>query len=118
MSFFSKLLGGGLVQSIEKVALEAIQTDGEKAEAKALWIKTLDPNGLMRRRLSDFACIAYGWYLVCMTALIFLSAFTSLEGAKEASELMTGLFSDITTSWGLIVTASFGVNGVNAFKGS
>jgi len=117
MSWFSKLLGGGLVKSIENVALEAIQTDGEKAEAKALWIKTLDPNGLMRRRLSNFACMAYGWYLFWMTVLVFLAAFTDTEGAEQAAEMMTGLFMPITTAWGTIVAASFGVNATNTLKG-
>ncbi len=118
MSWFSNLLSGGLVKSLENVALEAIQTDGEKAEAKALWIKTLDPNGLMRRRLSNFACLAYGWYLLWATALIFLTAFTDIEGAQAGMEAMTSLFADITMAWGVIVSASFGVNGVNSFKGN
>lgn len=118
MSWFGKLLGGGLVKSIENVALEAIQTDKETAEANALWIKTLDPNGLMRRRLSTFACVAYGWYLFWMTALVFLTAFTDVAGAQQASTMMTGLFGEITTGWTVIVGASFGVNGVNSFKGN
>jgi len=118
MSWFANLLGGGLIKSVENVALEAIQTDSEKAEAKSLWIKTLDPNGLMRRRLSNFACLAYGWYLFWMTVLIFLTAFVDLEGADQAAKMMTELFIPITTAWGGIVGASFGVNGMNSFKGS
>ena len=118
MSWFSKLLGGGLAKSIENVALEAITTPGEEAEAKSLWIKTLDPNGLMRRRLSNFACLAYGWYLFWMTILIFLTALIDLEGADKAATMMTELFVPITTAWATIVGASFGVNGVNSFKGS
>ena len=56
MGFLSSLFGGSdIVGAVERVALEAIDTPGEKAEAKALWIKTLDPNGLMRRNLSQFA---------------------------------------------------------------
>jgi len=30
---------------------------------------------------------------------------------------MTDLFSEITTAWSLIVAASFGVNGMNSYKG-
>lgn len=106
-----------MVKSIENVALEAITTPGEEAEAKALWIKTLDPNGLMRRRLSNFACLAYGWYLFWMTVLVFLTAFLNVEGADKAAKMMTDLFVPITTAWATIVGASFGVNGVNAMKG-
>ena len=44
--------GGGL-KSIENIASEWIQTDMEKAEAKTLMLKTLDPNGMMR------SCLLY-----------------------------------------------------------
>ena len=118
MGWFSSLLGGGVVRSVEKLASEFIQTDLESAEAKALMIKTLDPNGLMRRDLSRFACWAYGFYLVAMVGLSFMVAFGigNVVGATEAATMMTGLFLPITTSWAAIVSASFGVNAANAIK--
>ena len=114
-----KIFGGGLVSSLERVALEAIETDKESAEAKTLMIKTLDPNGKMRRDLSRFACFAYGFYLICTTAMIFMVAFEigDATGAEKASGMMTDLFLPITTSWATIVGASFGVNGINSVKG-
>jgi len=119
MGWFSSLMGGGIVSSVEKLASEFIETDMESEEAKALMIKTLDPNGLMRRDLSKFACRAYGFYLVAMVGLSFMVAFSvgNVVGAKEAAEMMVGLFLPITTSWAAIVSASFGVNAANVIKG-
>lgn len=119
IGFLGKLFGSGIVGSVERIALEAIETDKEEAEAKALFVKTLDPNGAMRRELSRFACFAYGFYLAATTILIFLHAFEvgDIVQSKNAMEAMTDLFLPITTSWATIVGASFGVNGVNAYKG-
>ena len=116
--FLGSIFSGGGMSSIEKIALESIDTVKETAEAKALMIKTLDPNGKMRRDLSNFASRAYGFYLVTTSVLIFMYFFglgdpAASEGAKDA---MTALFLPITTAWGTIVTASFGVNGINAHK--
>ena len=118
MGWISKLLGGGVVGSIERIALEAIETDKETAEAKALYVKTLDPNGIMRRELSRFACFAYGWYLLITTLLIGLHSFGVGDSSisKEAIDAMTELFLPITTAWGGIVGASFGVNATNSVK--
>lgn len=127
----SKLFSGGLVNSIEAVALEYIQTDKESAEAKALMVKTLDPNGQMRRELSRFASKAYGFYLVATVLLIFIYAGFGIfagsevtdnivaqkEAIAEAVHAMTDLFTPVTTAWGAIVTASFGVNATNSVKG-
>ena len=119
MGWFSSLMSGGIIGSIERIASEAIETDKETAEAKALFIKTLDPNGKMRRDLSRFACWAYGFYLVATTVLIFMHSFGlgDPDQSKAAMDAMTELFTPITVSWGGIVSASFGVNGVNSFKG-
>ena len=119
MGFFTNLIGGGLVKSIENVATEWIETDLEKAEAQALMIKTLDPNGKMRRDLSRFACVAYGFYLVTMVLLSFMVAFGLGDsvGAEQAAGMMVDLFTPITAAWSAIVAASFGVNGVNSYKG-
>ena len=131
MGWLGKLLSGGAIKSIENIATEWIQTDRETAEAKAIMVKTIDPNGKMRRDLSQFASIAYGFYLIATTVLIFMSVWgvggdlcavveevqQCVPRADAASERMTGLFVPITASWSAIVGASFGVNGVNSFKG-
>jgi hypothetical protein len=113
-----KIFGGGIGGTIERIASEFIETDMESAEAKALMVKTLDPNGIMRRDLSRFACWAYGGYLIVTSVLALLHAFGVGEAAqsKEAIEAMTGLFLPITTAWGTIVTASFGVNATNSIR--
>lgn len=118
IGFLTSLFSSGAVGAIERIASEAIETDKESAEAKALFIKTMDPNGKMRRDLSRFACIAYGFYLIATTILIFVHSFGVGEPteSKAAIDAMTGLFTPITTAWGGIVGASFGVNGVNSFK--
>tara|TARA_R100000935_G_C2775228_1_gene139361 strand:- start:41 stop:406 length:366 start_codon:yes stop_codon:yes gene_type:complete len=120
MSWISSLIGGGVIKSVEKLASEWIQTDMESAEAKSLMIKTLDPNGKMRRDLSRFACRAYGFYLIAMVGLSFMVAFSfgDVEGASEAANMLSGLFLPITTSWAAIVSASFGVQASNVIKGA
>jgi hypothetical protein len=119
LGFLTSLISGGAVGAIERIASEAIETDKESAEAKALFVKTLDPNGKMRRDLSKFACLAYGFYLLAMVVLSFMVAFNvgDTAGAGKAATMMQDLFLPITTAWGGIVGASFGVNGVNSFKG-
>ena len=117
IEFIKSLFGGGIVGSIERIASEAITTDMESSEAKSLWIKTLDPNGAMRRELSRFACKAYGFYLLITALLIMAHSFgfgSAPAQSKEAIEAMTELFLPITTAWGTIVTASFGVNATNS----
>lgn len=118
LGFITQLFSSGAVGAIERIASEAIETDKESAEAKALFIKTLDPNGMMRRELSRFACVAYGFYLFATTALIVMHSFGIGDPtqSKAAIDAMTELFLPITTAWGSIVGASFGVNGVNSFK--
>lgn len=118
IGILGKIFSSGVVGSIERIASEAIETDKESAEAKSLFIKTLDPNGMMRRDLSRFACWAYGFYLTATTILVMVHAFKvgDTTHSKEAIEAMTGLFLPITTSWASIVAASFGVNGVNSYK--
>ena len=118
IGFIKGLFGSGIVGSIERIASEAITTDMESAEAKSLWIKTLDPNGIMRRELSRFACKAYGFYLISTTVLIMMHSFGVGDAAnsKEAMSAMTDLFTPITAAWGTIVTASFGVNATNSIS--
>lgn len=119
MKWLTSILSGGIVQSVEKVALEAIQTDTEKAEAKSLYIKTLDPNGIMRRDTMRFVCRVYGLYLVVALTLILTSHFGigDAEAAKSSLEAITATFLPITGLFGTLATASFGVNATNSLKG-
>ena len=119
IGFLSTLFSSGVVNSVTKLASEAIETDMESAEAKALFIKTLDPNGMMRRQLSNFASSMYGFYLIS-TVLLMIMHFFGIGDAiasKNAIDGMKDLFTPITTAWGGIVAASFGVNASNVFKG-
>ena len=119
MSWLSGLFGSGVIGSVERLASEFIETDMESAEAKALMVKTLYPNGMMRRKLSQFACTAYGFYLISTTVLVFMHSFGIGDASESqaAMEAMTELFLPITTSWAAIVGASFGVNATNSIKG-
>lgn len=114
-----KVFGSGVVGSIERIASEWITTAKEDAEAKSLMVKTLDPNGLMRRNLSNFACVAYGWYLFVTSGLVIMHFFGMGDPAasKGAMEAMTALFLPITGAWTTIVGASFGVNYQNVKQG-
>tara|TARA_R110000787_G_scaffold24445_1_gene69296 strand:+ start:183 stop:548 length:366 start_codon:yes stop_codon:yes gene_type:complete len=113
-----KFLTSGVVNSVEKIALEFIDTDKESAEAKSMFVKVLDPNGKMRRDLSTFASRAYGCYLAVALFLITMHyfGFGEPEQSEQALAAITELFRPITTSWGLIVAASFGVNATNSVK--
>jgi hypothetical protein len=128
LAAIGKLLSGGVMGTVEKIATEWIETDMEKAEAQTLLIKTLDPNGIMRRELSRFACVAYGYYLFITSILVMVTAFgpapVVVDGeslrtqAQIAAGMMTDLFLPITGAWATIVGASFGVNAVNTTKGN
>lgn len=119
MAFLGKLFGSGIVDSVERIALEYIETDKETAEAKSMLVRVLDPNGKMRRQLSAFASKAYGCYLTVTMILILAHAFglTDPAQSKEAIDAITDLFLPITASWASIVAASFGVNAANVVKG-
>ena len=119
LGVIAKLFTGGAMSAIENIATEFIETDKESAEAKALLVKVLDPNGNMRRELSRFASVAYGYYLIVTSVLAFMVAFKlgDAEGAKLAAAMMADLFLPITGSWAAIVGASFGVQSVNSYKG-
>ena len=126
--FLKAIFTGGSGNTIGEIAKELIDTPLEKAQAQTLKLKTLDPNGQMRRELSVFASRAYGFYLVTTVVLIFMSVWgvggetctapgVCQANADIAAGRMTELFLPITGSWGAIVAASFGVNGVNSYKG-
>ena len=112
-------LTGDVVKSVEKIATEWIDTPGEKAEAEALMIKTLDPNGLMRRDISQTVSGMYVTYIMIMLVLVITQSFGwgDADGIKLAIASLTNLFVPITASFTAIVGASFGVNGINSLKG-
>lgn len=123
---WTSIFGGGIVKSIENIASEWIETDMESAEAKALMIKTLDPNGKMRRDQSNNVGGMYKLYLMATTVMIAIELIYSmyvgdtlmandyvLVAISNATTKMTDLFLPITTLYGIIVTASFGVNYAN-----
>ena len=117
MSFWN-LFGGGVVKSIENIASEWIETDMEDAQAKVLMVKTLDPNGLMRRRLSERVTDLYTVYILITLLLLIFESFGIGDpvAIAVATSKVTELFLPITTLFGVIVSASFGVNAVNANK--
>ena len=75
MGWITSLFSGGMVQSIENIASEWITTDMESAEAKVLMVKTLDPNGLMRRRLSERVTDLYTLYILITLMLLIFEIF-------------------------------------------
>ena len=119
MSWLSNLFGGGVVSSIEKIATEWIDTPEEKAKASALMVKTLDPNGLMRRQISNRISILYMIYIFVMLILLLAQSFDLGNAVQitEAVNSMKELFVPTTTMFTMIVGASFGVNGLNSIKG-
>ena len=108
-----------VAKSVESIAKEWIETDKDKAEAGALMVKTLDPNGLMRRDISQKVSIAYMTYLGIGAILIVLQAFNIGDAVqvKLAFDNLTEHFLPITGMFSAIVGASFGVNGLNTNKG-
>jgi hypothetical protein len=122
MSIFSKIgsiFTGGAIKSLENIASEWIETDMESAEAKVLMVKTLDPNGKMRRDLSSRVTDLYTLYIIVTLILLILESFGvgDLAGIATATNKVTDLFSPITTLFGVIVSASFGVNYANTKAG-
>jgi len=116
---FWDIFGGTVAKSVETIAKEWIDTDMEKAEASALMVKTLDPNGLMRRDISRKVSNLYMLYILCTMGLLICFSFEigNITQIEKAISNLTGLFIPITTMFTAIVGASFGVNGINAHKG-
>lgn len=127
MSFLSaigSIFSGGAVKSIENIASEWIETDLEKAEAKTLMLKTLDPNGLMRRNQSDRVLTLYTVYMLTMVVLLIGESFGlgpmngEVLAVSLATTKLTALFVPITGMVTMIISASFGVNYQNSKQGS
>ena len=120
LGFLSTLFSGGsVVKSVENVAKEWIQTDTEKAEAKSLMVKTLDPNGLMRREISAKISGLYIVYILVVMTLTVCQSFSigDVAGTEKAINSLKELFIPITAMFSAIVGASFGVNSFNIKKG-
>ncbi len=117
MGIFS-FLTGGVVEGVTKIAEEWIDTDKESAEAKSIMVKTLDPNGVMRREISRKVSQMYMVYIYLTALLVLAQSFGigETEGVATAIDSLTDLFIPITTMFTAIVGASFGVNGLNATK--
>ncbi len=120
---------GGVIKSIENISKEWIETEKESAEAKAIMVKSLDPNGKMRRDQSKNVGGMYKFYLISTAIMILIELIYSmymgdtltkddyvLVALSNATGKMTDLFIPITTLYGAIVTASFGVNYANVKK--
>jgi hypothetical protein len=114
---------GGAFKSIENIATEWIDTEKETAEAKALMVKTLDPNGLMRRDQSSKILGLYIFYMLVMCLLIgceffnFVPEGATIDSMAKATDKLVDLFVPITAMVSLIVSASFGVNYHNVKMG-
>jgi len=123
VSWITDIFSGGAFKSIENIATEWIQTDKENAEAQALLVKAMDPNGLLRRNISDRVMGLYTLYVLFTLVLLVCESFgigPIIDGkmaVSVATEKVTGLFTPITTAFGAIVSASFGVNYANARSG-
>ena len=110
---------GSIADTVGDVAKEWIQTDMESAEAKSLFVKTLDPNGKMRKQISQDVTQMYKVYiyLICILILVQASGLVESPNLALAITNLTDLFLPITGMFSAIVGASFGVNGLNAVKG-
>lgn len=122
MSVFASiasLFTGGVVKSIENIASEWIETDMESAEAKVLMVKALDPNGLMRRDLSNRVTSLYTLYIVITLTLLICESFGwgDAKSIAIATSKVTDLFIPITGMFSMIISASFGVNYINSKGG-
>jgi len=119
INFIKTLLTGGAVKSIENIAAEWIETEMESAEAKVLMVKTLDPNGKMRRDLSSRVTDLYTLYIFVALTLLILESFGigNAVDLAQATGKVIELFTPITTLFGVIVSASFGVNYANTKAG-
>lgn len=115
---------GGFFSTVENIATEMIETKKESAEAQTLMLKVLDPNGIMRRQLSRCVTFFYGVYLFTMLGLLvceffgFVPSGQTPEQIAAVTQKLGDLFAPITTAFGMIIGASFGVNFYNVKKGN
>ena len=115
MGFLNLFGGDTVVKTLGSIATEWIETDKESAEAKAVMVKALDPNGNMRVQISKDVTQMYKVYIYLTVFLLLLQATGWNEPAvKMAVTNLVELFLPITGLFGIIVSASFGVNAVNS----
>lgn len=119
MRWLKNLVTGGLFSSIENITKELVDTPLELSQAQAIKLKAIDPSGKMRREISSSTNHLYKIYVYTMMALLLAQAFGvgNPNEVKEAIDNMKELFLPITTGWGTIMTATFGVNTMNSYKG-
>ena len=103
------------INPIAEVAKEWIETDKESAEAKAVMVKALDPNGNMRVQISKDVTQMYKVYIYLTMGLVLAQALGI--DVKDAIKSLVDLFLPITAMFSGIVGASFGINGLNTHKG-
>ena len=118
-SWIKDLITGGLFSSIEGITKEIVDTPLDKAQAAAIKLKAIDPNGKMRREISSSTMHLYKVYVYIMLILLLAQAF-SIGNPVEISKAiasMKELFLPITTAFGAIMSATFGVNATNTLKG-
>lgn len=114
---------GGAFKALTDISLEYIQTDKEDAEAKAIKLKAIDPNGMMRRDISSKILGLYIFYMLVMCLLIgceffnFVPEGATIDSMAKATDKLVDLFVPITAMVSLIVSASFGVNYHNVKMG-
>ena len=77
---------GGTMQTVENIATEWIETDLEKAEAKTVMIKALDPNGAMRRQLSRDVTQLYKIYVISALFMLALEFVVDLVGMNTSMQ--------------------------------
>jgi len=120
MTWLKDLLTGGLFSSIAGITKELIDTPLELAQAQAIKLKAIDPNGKMRREITSGTMHLYKIYVYVMLALLLSQSFNvgDAKQIQEAIASMVDLFLPITTAFGTIMTATFGVNGINSYKGN
>ena len=118
-------LFGGVAKDIAKITDTLVTTDEERANARALILKAIDPNGIMRRQISFVVCLLYFIYNMTIFILTLCYALNfgtiAIVEGKEINLLhnailsLTDMYQSISTIFGIIVAASFAVNGVNAY---
>ncbi|WP_331773809.1 hypothetical protein [Sulfurospirillum sp. 1612] len=102
---------------IKKAASKWFETAQDKAQATAIYLKALDPNGQMRRSITTTTMRLYSTYIYVMLFLLLAQSFNlgNTQQISSAISSMKDLFLPITTAFGTIMSASFAVNGVNSF---
>jgi len=113
LDFLGGLFGGD--STVAKIATEWIETNQEKAEAKAVMIKALDPNGSMRVYITKVVLRLFSMYMLIATFLVlaYSFGFGDSTNTKIALENLVSLFLPLATMTTLIISASFGVNAMN-----